>query len=198
VLLYNREETGHSLQENIEARRCCLTLQSYAPFIVRTFCWICVAWTVDAARSLQLQHDVQWALWRSEHKCCRFGREDNYYIRLRFSAHLCFFHALFYPSFHWFSSFLFFIYLLSALHYFLSEALGFHGVECRHYALSAVSVFCDMMSRSLILDRNFEAAGSSETLVPLYATTRKIPQAAASIFLLHYFFLITRIPVLCI
>jgi hypothetical protein len=73
---------------------------------------------------------------------------------------------------------LYFIYLPSALHFFLSEVRGFHGVEYQDYDLSAVSIFCDVMSWSLILDKDVEAAGSSETLVPVCETTRKIPQAA--------------------
>jgi hypothetical protein len=44
-----------------------------------------------------------------------------------------------------------------------------------------------VMSWSLILHRNVEAAGSSETLVPVYETTGKIPRAAISIFIFLFY-----------
>jgi hypothetical protein len=99
-----------------------------------------------------------------------------------------------------FPPFCFFFYRPFALHFFLSEVRGFHGVGYQNCVLSAVSIFCDVMSCSVILNRNVEAAGSSETLVPVYETTGIIPQAATTIFLFfvllsHHLFLITRIPV---
>jgi hypothetical protein len=98
----------------------------------------------------QVQHKVQSALWRSEHKpldaLLPAGLDAKTTISGYVSPHI--FVSLFlscsvFPPYLIVFFFCSFFCLPSALHFFLSDVRGFHDVD---YDLSAVSVFCDVMS----------------------------------------------------